>query len=45
MEAEEATSSTPQSSVVSSVVVVESKREDGETSRSRYLEKVKELDL
>ena len=47
MEAEEATSSTPQSSVVSSVVVVESKRVDrpAETSRSRYLEKVKELDL
>ena len=47
MEAEEATSSTPQSSVVSSVVVVESKRVErpAETSRSRYLEKVKELDL
>ena len=47
MEAEEATSSTPQSSVVSSVVVVESKRVEGpaETSRSRYLEKVKELEL
>ena len=47
MEAEEATSSTPQSSVVSSVVVVESKRvkRPAETSRSRYLEKVKELDL
>ena len=47
MEAEEATSSTPQSSVVSSVVVVESKRAErpAETSRSRYLEKVKELDL
>ena len=39
MEAEEATSSTPQSSVVSSVVVVESKRVE------RCLEKVKELDL
>ena len=40
MEAEEATSSTPQSSVVSSVVVVESKRVErpAETSRSRYLE-------
>ena len=47
MEAEEATSSTPQSSVVSTVVVVESKRVErpAETSRSRYLEKVKELDL
>ena len=47
MEAEEATSSTPQSSVVSSVVVVESKRVErpAETSRSRYAEKVKELDL
>ena len=47
MEAEEATSPTPQSSVVSSVVVVESKRVErpAETSRSRYLEKVKELDL
>ena len=47
MEAEEATSSTPQSSVVSSVVVVESKKVErpAETSRSRYLEKVKELDL
>ena len=46
MEAEEATSSTPQSSVVSSVVVVESKRVErpAETSRLRYLEKVKELD-
>ena len=47
MEAEEATSSTPQSLVVSSVVVVESKKVErpAETSRSRYLEKVKELDL
>ena len=47
IEAEEATSPTPQSSVVSSVVVVESKRVErpAETSRSRYLEKVKELDL
>ena len=47
MEVEEATSSTPQSSVVSSVVVVESKTVDrpAETSRSRYLEKEKELDL
>ena len=47
MEAEEATSPTPQSSVVSSVVVVESKRVErpAETSPTRYLEKVKELDL
>ena len=47
MEAEEATSSTPQSSVVSSVVVVESKMVErpAETSRSRYLEKVKGMDL
>ena len=47
MEAEEATSPTPQSSVVSSVVVVESKRVEipAETSRTRYLEKLKELDL
>ena len=47
MEAEEATSSTPQSSLISSVVVVESKRVErlAETSRSRYVEKVKELDL
>ena len=47
MEAEEATSPTPQRSVVSSVVVVESKRVERpvETSRSRYLEKVKELNL
>ena len=47
MEAEEAESSTPQTSVVSSVVVVENKRVEkpAETSRTRYLEKVKELDL
>ena len=47
MEAEEATSSTPQGSVISSVVVVENKRVErpAETSRSRYVEKVKELDL
>ena len=47
MEAEEAESSTPQSSVVSSVVVVDNKRVErpAETSRLRYLEKVKELDL
>ena len=43
MEAEEAESSTPQSSVVSSVVVVENKRVErpAETSRTRYLEKMK----
>ena len=47
MEAEEVTSSTPQSSVVSSVVVAESKRVErpAETNRLRYLEKVKGLDL
>ena len=47
MEAEEAKSSTPQSSVVSSLVVVDSKRVErpAETSRTRYLEKIKELDL
>ena len=47
MEAEEAESSTPQSSAVSSVVVVENKRVEkpAEASRTRHLEKVKELDL
>ena len=47
MGAEEAESSTPQSSVVSSVVVVDNKRVErpAEASRARYLEKVKELDL
>ena len=47
MEAEEAESSTPQSSVVSSVVVIDNKRVErpAEASRARYLEKVKELDL
>ena len=47
MEAEEAESSTPQSSVVSSVVVVDNKRVEkpAEASRTRFLEKVKELDL
>ena len=47
MEAEEAESSTPQSSVVSSVVVVENKRVErpAATSRARYLERMKELDL
>ena len=47
MEAEEAASPTHQSSVLSSVVVVESKRVErpAETNRTKYLEKVKELDL
>ena len=47
MEAEEATSSTPQGSVISSVVVAKKKKPErpAETSRSRYVEKVKELDL
>ena len=47
MEAEEAMSSTPQGSVISSVVVAEKKKPErpAETSRSRYVEKVKELDL
>ena len=47
MEAEEATSSTPQGSVISSVVVAEKKKPErpAETSRSRYVQKVKELNL
>ena len=47
MEADEATSSTPQGSIISSVVVAEKKKPDrpAETSRSKYVEKVKELDL
>ena len=47
MEAEEAGSSTPQSSVVSSVVVVDNKKAErpAETSKARYLERLKELDL
>ena len=47
MEAEEVTLSTPQSSVVSSVVVVESKRVErpAEINRSSYLEKVRGLNL
>ena len=47
MEGEEAESSTPQSSVVSSVVVVDNKKVErpAETSKTRYLERVKELDL
>ena len=45
--AEKAESSTPQSSVVSSVVVVENKRVErpAEASRARYLERIKELDM
>ena len=47
MEADEATSSTPQGSIISSVVVAEKKKPERpvETSRSKYVEKVKELDL
>ena len=47
MEAEEAESSTPQSSLVSSVVVVDNKRVErpAEASKTRYLERIKELDL
>ena len=47
MEADEAESSTPQSSVVSSVVVVDNKEAErpAEASKTRYLERMKELDL
>ena len=48
MEGDEAESSTPQSSVVSSVVMVDNKKKvegPGEASRTRYLERVKDLDL
>ena len=47
MESEEVTSSTPPGSVISSVVVAESKRVERpiETTRLRYPEKVKALDL
>ena len=47
IEAEEAESSTPQSSLVSSVVVVDKKRVErpAEASKTRYLERVKELNL
>ena len=47
MKVEEAESSTPQSSVVSSVVVVDHKRVEKptETSRTRYLERIKDLEL
>ena len=47
MESEEVRSSTPPSSVISSVVVAESKREERsvEAARLKYAEKVKKLDL
>ena len=47
MEAEEAESSTPQSSLVSSVVVVDSKKieKPAEANKTRHSERVKELDL
>ena len=48
MERDEAESSTPQSLIVSSVVVVDNrKKTEGprETSRARYLGQVKDLDL
>ena len=47
MEAEEAESSTPQSSVVSLVMVVDNRRMErpAETNRARYLKRIKELDL
>ena len=47
MEADEATSSTPQGSIISSVVVAEKKKPEKsvETNRLKYEEKVKELDL
>ena len=48
MEGDEAESSTLQSSVVLSVVMVDNKKKvegPGEASRTRYLERVKDLDL
>ena len=47
MEGDEAGSFTPQSSIVSSVVVVDNMKVErpGETSKARYLERVKYLDL
>ena len=47
MEAEEAESSTPQSSLVSSAVVVDDKRMErtAEANKTRYSERIKELDL
>ena len=47
MEGDEEETSTPQSSVVSSVVVVDNKKTErpGEASKARYLERIKDLDL
>ena len=48
MEGDEAESSTSRSLVVSSVVMVDSRKKVeglGEASRTRYLERVKDLDL
>ena len=47
MEAEEAESSTPQSSLVPSVVVVDNKKMErlADASKTRYSERVKKLDL
>ena len=47
MEGDETESCTPQSSVVSSVVVVDNKKTErpGEVSKARYLQRVKDLDL
>ena len=47
MEADEVASATPQGSIISSVVVAEKRRSEKplETSRQKYEEKVKELDL
>ena len=48
MEGDEAESCTPQSSVVPSVVIVDSRKKvegPGEANRTRYLERLKDLDL
>ena len=47
MEGDEVGSSTPQSSIVSSMVVVDNRKAErpGETNKARYLERVKDLDL
>ena len=46
MEGDEAGSSKPQSSVMSSVVLVDNRKaRPGETKKARYLERVKDLDL
>ena len=47
MEGDEEDSSTPQSSVVSSVVVVDNKKTErpGDASKARYLDRIKGLDL